>query len=238
MFDDVHKHSLPDNQKIFVIIPAFNEGNHIKTVIGNIQSNGVGVEIVVVDDGSEDDTGLFASDQGVHVLTHKSNKGQWAALRTGFYYAIQNNADLILTIDADNQHHPSDIPRLIDTLNRNNLDLVMGSRFLYGENIIITQYRLFGIHFFNYLFKIFCNINLSDCTNGYRVVKVDLIKRILPKLSENQYGAFEFLIQSLKHGAQIKEIPIEYSHNPISNKGNSKYGYHLIRVFLINYFLK
>lgn len=135
------------NQKIVVVIPAFNEAETIGEVIKRVKpySN----EIIVIDDGSNDNTGLKAENNGVIVVRHNKNKGYDTSIEDGFQLALKRKASIIVTFDADGQHHPEDIKRLIKPIIDNKTDIVIGQRqcfFHFMEKIFsfYTNYR-FGI---------------------------------------------------------------------------------------------
>jgi len=113
---------------IWVVVAAYNEASVIASVIANlIRCN---YNVIVVDDGSTDQTGKVAALAGARVLTHPINLGQGAALQTGIEYALRQDADYIVTFDADGQHRAADIAHLIDALQRDNADFALGSRRL------------------------------------------------------------------------------------------------------------
>ena len=114
----------------FLIIPAFNEGARLGAVLDTIERAGTGCKVVVVDDGSLDDTSDVARMKGATVLRHPFNLGYGAALQTGYKYALQMRADVVIQMDADGQHDPSDINTLLRPILDDELDLVVGSRFL------------------------------------------------------------------------------------------------------------
>src|SRR5215813_13485847 len=113
---------------IWVVCPAYNESSAIVSVITRLRQ--AGYHVVVIDDGSADDTRQLASTLATAVVSHPVNLGQGAALKTGIDFALEQGADVIVTFDTDGQHRPSDIPRLLDALVRNQADFALGSRFL------------------------------------------------------------------------------------------------------------
>ena len=113
--------------KTIVIVPAFNESQKVVAVIKDLKSHGHR-SIVVIDDGSSDGTGEKAKKAGVKVLRHVMNRGLGAALGTGFAYAKENNADLLITFDADGQHQAKDLENLTKAIKKNKADVVIGSR--------------------------------------------------------------------------------------------------------------
>lgn len=155
---------------VFVVIPAFNEEKNICPVIRDIFSLYPDFQIVVVDDGSKDNTAAAARDCGALVLRHVINRGQGAALKTGTDYALKHGADIIIHFDADRQFEPKEISTMIAPVKRGDVEVVIGSRFLSGnnhlpwskKNIILPLARV--INFF------FTGCWLSDAHNGFRVL--------------------------------------------------------------------
>ena len=116
------------SKSVYVICPAFNEARTIAGVLAGLA--GQGYEIVVVDDGSSDGTRRVAETMATTVISHPVNLGQGAALKTGIDYALSRGAEFIVTFDTDGQHRVSDIPRLLEALQRERADFALGSRFL------------------------------------------------------------------------------------------------------------
>lgn len=223
-------------EAIHVVIPAYNEEESVGMVVEELGRLDLDLVIWVVDDGSRDATSEEADKAGARVVRHSVNIGQWGALRTGFMLALLDGAEIIVSIDADGQHDPKDLPRLIDAFYKEKADLVIASRFFYDGKPEMLRHRRLGIRFFNKLLKIIFRYELTDCTNGFKVYKAELIKKVLPKLKEAQYGALEFLIKATKQDALIMEIPIKSVSNIQSSKGRVKYGYNLFRTIIKSLF--
>lgn len=217
---------------VHVIIPAYEEEKSIGRVVEGLKRLNLDLEVWVVDDGSKDGTAEEARKAGGRVIRHFVNLGQWAALRTGFTAAIMEGAEILVSIDADGQHDPGDLPRLVETINGNDVDLAIGSRFMEANGPDMPRYRRWGIHFFNKLMETSFKCRLTDCTSGYKAYKADLIKKMLPASRENQYGALEFIANAVKLKAKITEVPIKSIKNISSKKGNLRYGYNLLRTVI------
>ena len=115
---------------MYVIIPAFNEAKSLPHVFEAVREAELDAEIVLIDDGSTDDTARIAAANGARVIRHPFNMGYGAAIQTGYMYALEHGADLLVQMDADGQHDPRQIPALVDPIRRNECDLVLASRFL------------------------------------------------------------------------------------------------------------
>jgi glycosyltransferase involved in cell wall biosynthesis len=117
-------------ERAVLIIPAYNEAETLRDVLARVVEAESGCEVVVVDDGSRDGTGDIAARAGVTVLRHPFNLGYGAALQTGYKYALERNAALVVQMDADGQHDPAQIRELAAGIRSGDYDLVVGSRFI------------------------------------------------------------------------------------------------------------
>ena len=198
--------------KIFVIIPAYNEGYSLGTVLSGLSP--FPYTAVVIDDGSQDDTANIACSHGAVVLTHCVNLGQGAALQTGIEYARQCHADVIVTFDADGQHRAADIPFLLDALEKKDVDIVLGSRFL-GEAIGIGWLRKKMLKLLVWYMNKTTGLQLTDAHNGFRALKVASTRCI--RLKQNRMAhASEILQQIAVHKLRYAEIPCTIVYTPYS----------------------
>jgi len=221
-----------NNGLIHVVIPAYNEEKKVEQVIADLKRLKLDLKILVIDDGSKDNTMEKAKESGATVIRHLVNLGQWAALKTGFIVALLDDAETIVTIDADGQHDPNDLVYFLEMMKNEDVDIIIGSRFLDEPNPEMPLYRKLGIKFFNKIINFLTKYKVTDCTSGYKLFKADLIKKTLSTMNEMQYGSLDFLLKSAKLGASLKEIPIKSKTNSQSNKGSIRYGYNLIRTIL------
>lgn len=205
---------LVNNNNIFIIIPAYNEAQNISATLDDLLK--YNYQIVVVDDGSVDNTFDLAKKFSVNVLRHKINRGQGAALATGTFYALNQGAEIIVHFDADGQFLAEEIGVLIEPLIKNKTDVVLGSRFLKKDNqrllaakpnkipwlkrkIILPIARLI-----NYFFT---GLKLSDVHCGLRAMN----RLATEKIQVNQDGMAhntEIVAQIKKHNLRYQEIPV------------------------------
>lgn len=187
--------------EIFAVIPAYNEENNIKKIIGETKKH---VEnIIIVDDGSKDKTYEEAKKEGIIVLKHIINLGKGAALKTGCDYAIKEGADKIIVLDADAQHEPSKIPVFLKELD--SADIVLGYRALSKEMPPILK---FGNWFINKMTKLLYGINLHDTQCGYRAFTADAYKKV--RWNSSNYSMESEMIANLgKRNLKYKEILIK-----------------------------
>ena len=220
------------DKPIFVFLPACNEEKHVEEMVNQLKRLELNLKIYVIDDGSKDATGEIARKSGAVVVRHPVNLGQWAAMRTAFMISLIEDADVMVSVDADGQHDPSDLPKLLEPILEGKADVVIGSRFLEDESPEMPTYRCAGIKLFNRLVEMVSKKRLTDCTSGYKAYNMTMVRRALPNLRENQYGALEFIREALRQRARIVEEPIAARTNDVSKKGKIRYGYNLLRSLL------
>ena len=193
--------------KIAILVPAYNEAENIGVVLEQMPAEvcGVRTEILVVDDGSRDGTGDVAAEHGALVARHVTNRGGGAALRTGYRLMVESGALIVVTLDADGQHLPSEMPRLVEPVLSGEVDVAHGSRVL-GHADRNTRARELGIVFFNRLVSFITRTHVTDCSNGYRAVRTTVLPQLV--LRQEQFHTSEFMIEAIKRGVPAKEVPI------------------------------
>jgi len=200
--------------RVFCVIPAFNEEKYIYDV-AKIAKEFVDV-VVVVDDGSIDKTFSRAIDSGAVVLRHEENMGKGAALRTGFKYALEHGADIVVTLDGDMQHDPLEIPKFLEKIREEGVDIVVGSRFLEKVKGMPIQRRLSNFITTKVLNKVF-KVPVTDSQSGFRAFKRKVLEKITFK--DNRYGAeTEILIEAKRKGFNIVEVPISVKYENQKSK--------------------
>jgi hypothetical protein len=193
--------------KIAILIPAYNEAENIGVVLEQISPAvcGVRTEVLVVDDGSRDGTGDVAAEHGAAVARHVTNRGGGAALRTGYRLMVESAAEIVVTLDADGQHRPDEMERLVKPILDGEVEMAHGSRVL-GHADRNHFARELGIVFFNRLVSFITRTNVSDCSNGYRAVRTAVLPQLV--LRQEQFHTSEFMIEAIKRGIPAKEVPI------------------------------
>jgi hypothetical protein len=193
--------------RIAVLVPAYNEAENVGYVLDRIPAAvcGVGTAVLVVDDGSRDGTGDVAAQHGATVARHVINRGGGAALRTGYRLMVESGAEVVVTIDADGQHLPSEMERLVQPVLDGVVDLAHGSRVLgHAERNHVA--RELGIVFFNRMVSLITRTHVTDCSNGYRAVRTAVLPQLV--LRQEQFHTSEFMIEAIKRGIPAKEVPI------------------------------
>lgn len=192
---------------VAVLIPAYNEADNIATVLERIPDEVCGepIAVLVVDDGSRDGTGDVAEQAGAVVARHVINRGGGAALRTGYRLLAESGAKIVVTLDADGQHLPAEMPRLVEPVLSGEVDVAHGSRVL-GEAEPNAFARELGIVFFNRLVSFITRTKVTDCSNGYRAVRASVLPQLV--LRQEQFHTSEFMIEAIKRGIPAKEVPV------------------------------
>jgi len=206
--------SIPEGLRkgIFVVIAAYNEGPVIGRAVSELRSEYP--HILVVDDGSGDETALIAHAAGAVVLRHVLNRGQGAALQSGITYALRHGADVIVTFDADGQHRPGDVARLVAPILSGEVEATLGSRFIdNGENVPWTRRLLLSA---GILFTwITTGARLSDTHNGLRAFSRKAAKSIDIQLDRMAHAS-ELIEQIHRSGLRYKEIPVRVAYTEYS----------------------
>ena len=193
-------------------IPAFNEERTIAKLVLEIQKF---VDVVLVcDDGSTDLTAEIAERMGAEVIRHDRNLGYGAAIKTLFEIARKMEANVLVTIDADGQHDPQEIPQVIAPILENRADIVLGSRFLGNNENGIPRHREWGIRIISKLTGYASNHELNDAQCGFRAYGPDAINGL--KLVENGMGlSVELVMKARKQGLTVVEVPTECKYKDL-----------------------
>jgi hypothetical protein len=208
-WEEFRQASLPERfrGKVAVVVPAFNEAENIAYVLDRIPAEVCGVDtaVLVVDDGSRDGTGDVAAEHGAIVARHVINRGGGAALRTGYRLMVESGADVVVTLDADGQHLPAEMERLVAPILAGEVDVAHGSRVL-GDAESNHFARELGIVFFNRLVSLITRTHVTDCSNGYRAVRATVLPQLV--LRQEQFHTSEFMIEAIKRGIPAREVPV------------------------------
>jgi len=209
------------NKKIFVVIPAFNEGSVIQSVIQEIQHSGY-KNIIVIDDGSSDNTQIKAAEIiGKFSLRHKINRGKGGATKTGIEAAKLFEADIIVTVDGDGQHDPKDIQKIITPILENKCDVVLGTRLIDPRGM--PWYKILANHFGNFVTWFLFGLWVTDSQSGFRAYSRHAAEVINTKADRYEYDS-EVIREIYIYKLKFKEVPIavrytEYSMGKIHKQG-------------------
>jgi hypothetical protein len=195
---------------IAVVLPALNEAENLDNLLHRIPRELSGLEVtpIVVDDGSTDTTRDICRRDGAIVITHPINRGGGAALKLGYQVAFDTGASIIVTMDADGQHDPAEMERLVEPILADRADFVIGSR-LKGEHEAASLIRHLGIYLFNALISVLARRTITDCSSGYRAFRSSALKDL--HLIEEQFHTSETILAALKAGLRLEEVPVTIS---------------------------
>lgn len=200
---------LPKNPKTLVIIPAYNESGSIEKVVNNVYSQNIeNLDVVVVNDGSTDNTLEKASNTKAIVLDLPSNLGIGGAVQSGYLYAYKNNYDIAIQIDGDGQHNPVYIKDMIEIMKKEHINMAIGSRFVEKTSYKQTFMRMLGININGVIIKMFTGKKIYDTTSGYRAVDKTIIEKFVQTYPYD-YPEPITNMQMILQGKTIKEIPVE-----------------------------
>lgn len=200
--------------KLVIMIPAYNEEEKIGNVIRDIPKNIEGIkeiEIIVINDGSTDNTYKVANENGTHIISHSHNMGLGITFHSGMKKALEIGADIIVNIDADGQFDPNDIPKLIEPIMKNDADFVTATRFL-DKNLLpdMPRIKIFGNKLFTYIINKITGQHFTDTQCGFRAFSRETALR-LNLFSEFTYTQ-EVFLDLVNKNMRIKEIPIKVKY--------------------------
>jgi glycosyltransferase involved in cell wall biosynthesis len=190
-----------------LIIPAFNEEAYLGGVLQAVADSAPGLDTVVVDDGSRDATAETAAQWGAHVLRHPFNLGYGAALQTGYKYARQVGAKLLVQMDADGQHDARDVPALIEPVESGELDLVIGSRFVSATGYRMEILKGAGRRLFQVLARRL-GLQITDPTSGFQAMNRRVLDLYVGDFFPFDYPDVDVLLSAHRRGIRIGERPV------------------------------
>jgi len=203
---------------ISVVIPAYNEAKTITQVVNKVKSKAS--QVIVVDDGSTDQTAELARQAGAEVTIHFLNRGQGAALQTGINFALSQGADIIVTFDADGQLEPSEIDQVIEPLLLGKFDVVLGSRFLGKENKIPWNKKTV-LKLAIWVTRLYTGLKLTDTHNGFRAFSRQAAEKIEIR-QDGMAHASEILEQIRKNRFNFKEVSMTMKYTEYSMQKGQK----------------
>ena len=228
-------------QKAFLLIPAYNEENRIVSVIRGVKERCPSLEVVVIDDGSKDETRRQAIEAGARVISHPYNLGYGVALQTGYKYALKESYEALVQMDGDGQHDPSYIPSLLNLIQRGDTDLVIGSRFLETQALGRDRLpyrpsllRRCGMWLFGTIASFIIRQKVTDPTSGYQAMN----RRVLEWASSDKfpwdYPDADVIIMLHRAGFKIQEVPVRMyeSVDKKSMHSGGKPLYYVFKMFL------
>lgn len=229
MTDAAHSPN-PTTQPVIAVIAAYNEDRFIGSVVLKTRPH---VDLVlVVDDGSTDHTAQVAAAAGASVIQHTENKGKAEAINTGLKHAREQDAGIVVLIDADGQHDPDEIPALIAPLRSNQADIVVGSRFL-GVRSKIPRWRILGQHALTLATNVASGVPLTDSQSGFRALSRDALNalKFRPTGGFSIESEMQFLVQ--RHRLTVEEVPVHMTYEEKSKRNPFSHGMQVLNGIIV-----
>jgi len=194
--------------KICIVIPTYNEAKAIGSLIREIRQQEL--EVVVIDDGSQDNTSRIANDNGAIVLRNENNEGKGASLIKGFHYALNSGFDAVITMDGDGQHLPSEIPYFIRLAQYSNSGILIGNRMFKRKNM--PSVRVITNKLMSWFISFVAKQRIPDTQCGFRLIKKGALEKI--NLNTSKYETeSEIIIKASRLGFKIESVPIKTIYN-------------------------
>jgi glycosyltransferase involved in cell wall biosynthesis len=217
---------LRDQQRLhgdlLIVIPAYNEQGRVGEVVCDVRSVLPGVDVLVVDDGSGDDTAVEARNAGAHVIRLPLNAGYGAALQTGYKFGVRAGYGKIGQIDADGQHQAAYLLPMLQMLEQQDADVIVGSRFLAGGGYRPPLARGIGIKLFARLASLITHEQVSDPTSGFQMMRRRVASFFCSDVYPTDYPDADVLILLHRTGYRVREIPVQMR----PSEGGSMHSFH------------
>lgn len=220
--------------KVLIIIPAYNEEDSLPSVLDNLSRLDLALDVLVVDDGSSDNTRNAAMQHNAKVISLPFNLGIGGAVQTGYIYAREHGYDAAVQVDADGQHSPQDIPNLLEELQKCEADIVGGSRFLPGSGSYACSLpRRMGIFYFSWLLSLVLRHRVTDPTSGFRAANKKAIS-LFAQDYPSDYPEVDSLVMLCRSGLSSMEVPVKMESRQGGRSSISFFGafYYMIKVTL------
>ena len=217
--------------KLMVFMTAYNEentiGNVLERILDTLEDVDADTDILVVDDGSTDTTAEIARQYPVKLVVHPTNLGPGAATQTGYEYAVRNNYQYTVRMDADGQHRPEDIPKLLEPIQNDEADIVIGSRYKRDTEYETSAVRDTGIRLYSWLISTITGDRVYDLTSGFRAVDIEVGKRHAEELPTGIIAINRGIREGLSE-YRIVEVPVtmeqrQYGKSYLSVERLAKY---------------
>jgi len=219
--------------KKLIIIPAYNEEANIEKTVEAILRDSTGFDYVIINDCSTDRTRQLCEEKGYNVVNLPINLGIGGAVQTGYKYAVRNGYDMAVQVDGDGQHDPKFLEEMADYLEENELDMVIGSRFIEKQGFQSSGLRRVGIRFFTWLIWILTGEKITDPTSGLRMIGKNVLS-IFATDYPKDYPEPESVVAILRRKMKVKEIPVimHEREGGVSSISMKKAVYYMIKVTL------
>jgi glycosyltransferase involved in cell wall biosynthesis len=195
---------------VLIIIPAYNEARSLPNLLKELRSRYPAYDVVVINDGSSDNTAEVARQAHVRLVSLPCNLGIGGAVQTGFRVAMQEGYDVAVQVDGDGQHPADQLDVIIQPILDSKSDIVVGSRFLTREGYQSSTTRRLGIRFFSKWLSLMCRTPISDATSGFRAYNGRAVELLAREYAED-YPEVEAMLVAHRAGLRICEVPVSMS---------------------------
>lgn len=219
--------------KKLVIIPAYNEEESILETVRDIRENAADFDYVVINDCSRDRTLEICRANGIHVLDLPVNLGIGGAVQTGYLYALKNGYDIAVQVDGDGQHDAKYLRPMLEALERESADMVIGSRFINNEGFQSSGVRRLGIRFFSVLIRVLFGARITDATSGMRMCNRK-VQELFVKDYPRDYPEPEVVCRLLRKKCRVIEVPVVMKERSggVSSISWTRSVYYMVKVTL------
>ncbi|MCW2995231.1 MAG: glycosyltransferase family 2 protein [Conexibacter sp.] len=195
---------------LLVVIPAYNEAANLAAVVADVRASLPGADVLVIDDGSADDTARIGNAAGAKVLRLPVNSGYGVALQTGYKYAVRQGYTRVAQMDADGQHKAGFMPDLLALVEGGSADIVIGSRFLDGDgHYEPSRARKIGMGIFSRMASRIMSQHVTDPTSGYQVMRIDVARFFCSDVYPADYPDADILILLHRSGFRVSEVGVQ-----------------------------
>ena len=203
------------SERVLIAIPAYNEAGHVGGVVADVRAHLPDADVLVVDDGSADETSGEARDAGAIVVRLPVNSGYGAALQTAYKVAVRGGYELVGQIDADGQHRAEYLPQMIAALDGERADVVIGSRFLDRDgHYTPSAARKVGIAIFSRLATLLTRRHITDPTSGFQVMRISVARFFCTDVYPADYPDADILVLLHRSGFDVAEVPVQMRPSP------------------------
>jgi glycosyltransferase involved in cell wall biosynthesis len=202
-------------EKLLIIVPAYNEEGRVGKVIADVKGVLPAADVLVIDDGSVDETVAEARDAGAITVSLPVNGGYGVALQTGYKFAVRHNYAIVGQIDADGQHKAEYLATMLNALGSEDADVIIGSRFLSQDGHYQPSFaRAAGIKLFARLASLVTHQDVSDPTSGFQLMRIEVARFFCSDVYPTDYPDADILILLHRTGFRVREVPVQMRPSP------------------------
>jgi glycosyltransferase involved in cell wall biosynthesis len=225
-------------ESLLIIIPAYNEEGRVGRVVREVRSTLPGADVLVVDDGSADNTAAEAVEAGAISVSLPVNSGYGAALQTGYKFAVRNRYAIVGQIDADGQHRAEYLAEMLRALDEQGADVIVGSRFLERDGHYRPSLaRAVGIGLFARIASLITRKHISDPTSGFQLMRIDVARFFCSDVYPTDYPDADILILLHRTGYRVREVAVHMRPSPGQSMHSGHSGPYYVYKMLLSIFV-